>query len=68
MYIIEHPTKGVVTDIPGDRDDCYHYSWSKLRSDDSTRTFNLMQARQHVGLCARGSQIRKWGGEWEVVS
>lgn len=68
LFIIEHPTKGVVTDVPGDRDDKYHYSWSKLRNDDSTRTFSLRDARYHVVRCAPGSEIRRWGGEWEVVA
>jgi len=66
LYIIEHPSKGVVTDIPGDRDHKYHFSWTKLRSDESTRQFTLAQAREHV-VQIKGAEVRRWGS-WEVVS
>jgi hypothetical protein len=31
--IIEHATKGILTDLPGDRDDKPHFSWSKPRKE-----------------------------------
>ena len=46
-YIIEHPRRGCLTDMPGIIDDKPHFSWSGLRSDEKVRKFwNLGQARE----------------------
>jgi len=48
-YLVEHPTRGVVSAIPGDRDDNYHFSWSGNYTDENkTRRFYIgAVARQH---------------------
>lgn len=32
-YIIEHEKRGILMELPGERDDKPHFSWSKLRSE-----------------------------------
>jgi hypothetical protein len=46
-YFIEHPTRGVLVEAPGDRDEKFHWSWSKPRTEA------LMFPNHHKALTAR---------------
>jgi hypothetical protein len=67
LYIIEHETRGVLTDVPFvDRDDKPHFSWSKPRGE--ARTFTLPRARQALDMRSMpdGCYILRYGS-WERV-
>lgn len=75
-YILEHPTRGIVTDLPGHRDEKYHFAWSTLRSDErNERFFSIDRVRLHrdrVNDQVGGDvQIRKSpeapGYGWDIV-
>jgi hypothetical protein len=44
--IIEHPTRGVLTDLPGERDDKPHFAWSLPRYQGKVMT----EARARLAL------------------
>ena len=48
-YILEHPTRGMVTDIPYQGpDEKYHFAWSIPRNDDKVhRFYNRGMAIEH---------------------
>jgi len=41
-YIVEHETKGVLTDMPHERDEKPHFAWSVLRSSERARRFTTV--------------------------
>jgi hypothetical protein len=70
--ILEHPTRGVVTDLPGHRDEKYHFSWSGLRNDERVeRFYSLHEARLHRDAAnaqvGGGVEIRDPARGYEVV-
>ena len=38
-WVIEHPKKGILTDVPGDRDDKFHWQWSQPNTDERNKRF-----------------------------
>jgi hypothetical protein len=32
-YFIEHPGRGILMEVPGERDEKFHWSWSKPRTE-----------------------------------
>jgi hypothetical protein len=70
-YILEHPTKGIVTDLPGHRDEKYHFSWSIGRRDErAERFFSITDARRHRDQLEGVSILispPEMGWDWKVV-
>jgi hypothetical protein len=60
IYFLEHPTKGICVDIPFDRDESFHWSWSKPRSE--ARMLSLAQARKFLSEVPKGTKIMRDDG------
>lgn len=57
-YIIEHPTKGVLTDMPGDKDDKFHFSPTKPRThDDVLMWTSIDSAREAMEKAPEGCLV-----------
>jgi hypothetical protein len=77
VYILEHPTRGVVVALPYHMDDDkYHFSWSASRGDEKVEKFyGIVDARAHRDLCNRQVggvngqvEIRTYKDGWKVVT
>ena len=57
LYLIEHPTKGVLTDLPYDRDEKAHFAWSISRRDERAKRLTLPEARRALPILPEGCYI-----------